>query len=112
MSKSQPNLQDMFLNQVRRDGMSVTIYLSNGVQLRGSVRGFDSFTVILDSPGRPTQLVYKHSITSVVPSKPINLFTNGKSEDGRRPRSDRHIPSAEDTGSDDTVDEAEEESEP
>ena len=65
------NLQDMFLNQVRKEGILVTIYLMGGVQLRGSVRGFDAFTVLLDSPGKPTQLVYKHAITSVVPSKQV-----------------------------------------
>jgi len=64
------NLQDMFLNQVRKEGIGVTIYLMGGVQLRGQVRGFDAFTVLLDSPGKPTQLVYKHAITSIVPSRP------------------------------------------
>lgn len=65
------NLQDMFLNQVRKEGIGVTIYLMGGVQLRGAVRGFDAFTVLLDTPGKPTQLVYKHAITSVVPSRQI-----------------------------------------
>jgi len=65
------NLQDMFLNQVRKEGIGVTIYLMGGVQLRGQVRGFDAFTVLLDTPGKPTQLVYKHAITSVVPAKQI-----------------------------------------
>ncbi len=65
------NLQDMFLNQVRKEGIGVTIYLMGGVQLRGQVRGFDAFTVMLDTPGKPTQLVYKHAVTSIVPSRPI-----------------------------------------
>lgn len=65
------NLQDMFLNQVRKEGIGVTIYLMGGVQLRGQVRGFDAFTVMLDTPGKPTQLVYKHAITSIVPSRVI-----------------------------------------
>lgn len=65
------NLQDMFLNQVRKEGIGVTIYLVGGVQLRGNVRGFDAFTVLLDTPGKPTQLVYKHAITSVVPTRQI-----------------------------------------
>jgi host factor-I protein len=71
------NLQDMFLNQVRKEGIGVTIYLMGGVQLRGQVRGFDAFTVLLDTPGKPTQLVYKHAITSVVPARQI-----GGKEDG------------------------------
>ncbi|MBL8060582.1 MAG: RNA chaperone Hfq [Chthonomonas sp.] len=65
------NLQDMFLNQVRKEGIGVTIYLMGGVQLRGQVRGFDAFTVMLDTPGKPTQLVYKHAVTSIVPARPI-----------------------------------------
>lgn len=65
------NLQDMFLNQVRKESIGVTIYLMGGVQLRGNVKGFDAFTVMLDTPGKPTQLVYKHAITSIVPSRQI-----------------------------------------
>ncbi|MDW8106282.1 MAG: RNA chaperone Hfq [Armatimonadota bacterium] len=65
------NLQDMFLNQVRKEGIGVTVYLTGGLQLRGVVRGFDAFTVLLESPGKPVQLVYKHAITSIVPSRPV-----------------------------------------
>ncbi len=65
------NLQDMFLNQVRKENIGVIIYLIGGVQLRGSVRGFDAFTVLLDTPGKPTQLVYKHAVTSIVPARQI-----------------------------------------
>jgi host factor-I protein len=86
------NLQDMFLNQVRKENIQVTIYLMGGVQLRGSVRGFDAFTVLLDSPGKPTQLVYKHAVTSIVPSKQV-----GQKEDedrGHAPRAEE--PAAED----------------
>jgi host factor-I protein len=72
------NLQDMFLNQVRKEGIGVTIYLMGGVQLRGQVRGFDAFTVLLDSPGKPTQLVYKHAITSIVPSRPSSNSTRSE----------------------------------
>lgn len=79
------NLQDMFLNQVRKEGIGVTIYLMGGVQLRGQVRGFDAFTVLLDSPGKPTQLVYKHAITSVVPSRPIGSGRQSEGEYERQP---------------------------
>jgi host factor-I protein len=65
------NLQDMFLNQVRKEGIGVTVYLSNSVQLRGHVKGFDAFTVLLEAPGKPTQLVYKHAIASIVPSRAV-----------------------------------------
>ncbi len=65
------NLQDMFLNQVRKEGIGVTIYLVGGIQLKGLIRGFDAFTLLLDTEGKPTQLVYKHAITSVVPARQI-----------------------------------------
>jgi host factor-I protein len=73
MNKAQMNLQDTFLNQVRKENTPVTIYLVSGVQLKGLVRGFDSFTVILETPGKPSQLVYKHAMASVVPLKFVQL---------------------------------------
>jgi host factor-I protein len=81
MNRQQVNLQDTFLNQVRKENISVTIYLVNGIKLTGQVRGFDSFTVLLDSMGKPTQLVYKHAITSVVPMRPIpNIYQEASRE--------------------------------
>lgn len=71
MAKPQINLQDSFLNQVRKDSVPVTIYLVNGVQLRGSVRGFDNFTVILESEGKQL-MVYKHAISTITPGRPIS----------------------------------------
>ncbi|MCF8011567.1 MAG: RNA chaperone Hfq [Clostridiales bacterium] len=71
MSKPQINLQDAFLNQVRKENISVTIYLVNGFQLRGMVRGFDNFTVILESENKQ-MMVYKHAISTVSPVKPVN----------------------------------------
>lgn len=76
MNKTQA-LQDLFLNQVRKENIAVTIYLMNSVQLRGHVRGFDAFTVLLESPGRPTQLVYKSAVTSIVPMRPVRLHPEG-----------------------------------
>ncbi|SJZ60167.1 RNA chaperone Hfq [Selenihalanaerobacter shriftii] len=72
--KSQINLQDSFLNQLRREGITATIYLVNGFQLTGKVTGFDNFTVILDSDGQQ-QMIYKHAISTITPQKTIeNLF--------------------------------------
>ena len=71
MNKTSMNLQDLFLNQVRKENVPVTIYLVSGVQLKGFVRGFDAFTLVLESPGKPPQLVYKHSMASVVPARPV-----------------------------------------
>ena len=71
MQKTQ-NLQDLILNQARRDRSMVTVFLMNGFQLHGVVRGFDSFTLVLDSEGKQ-QLIYKHAISTIVPSRPISL---------------------------------------
>ena len=71
MQKTQ-NLQDIFLNQVRRDRTVVTMFLMNGFQMHGTVRGFDGFTVILDSDGKQ-QLIYKHAISTIVPPKALEL---------------------------------------
>ena len=71
MQKTQ-NLQDLFLNQVRKEKLAVTMFLMNGFQLRGIIRGFDGFTVILDSEGKQ-QMIYKHAISTVVPAKPVAL---------------------------------------
>ena len=71
MQKTQ-NLQDTFLNQARRSGLPLTVFLMNGFQLKGVVRGFDSFTVVLDSEGRQ-QMIYKHAISTIIPSKPLAL---------------------------------------
>lgn len=84
MNKPQLNLQDIFLNQVRKENIGVTIYLMGGVQLRGVVRGFDAFTILLDSVGRPTQLVYKHAVTSIVPTRPVsNFYTEAVHKEGQ-----------------------------
>ncbi|MER3413891.1 MAG: RNA chaperone Hfq [Armatimonadota bacterium] len=63
------NLQDMFLNQVRKEGIPVTIYLLGGVRISGVVRGFDAFTILLESPGKPLELVYKHAVCAILPQR-------------------------------------------
>ena len=60
------NLQEIFLTRARKQGMSVTVFLVNGFQLRGTVTGFDSFTVVLDTEGKQ-QVIYKHAISTIVP---------------------------------------------
>jgi host factor-I protein len=69
------NLQDVFLNQVRKDKISVTIYLTNGFQFKGMVKGFDNFTVILESDGKQ-DLVYKHAISTIIPVRPVSILEN------------------------------------
>ena len=72
MQKTQ-NLQDLFLNQTRKDRQSVTLFLMNGFQMRGIVRGFDSFTVVLETDGKQ-QLIYKHAISTITPLKSISIL--------------------------------------
>lgn len=72
MTKPQINLQDAFLNQLRKENVPVIIFLVNGFQLKGTVKGFDNFTVVLDSDGKQ-QMVYKHAISTIIPAKPVNL---------------------------------------
>ena len=67
------NLQDVFLNQARKDRIPVTIYLTNGFQFKGMVRGFDNYIVILDCDGKQN-LVYKHAISTIIPIKPIPIL--------------------------------------
>ena len=74
------NLQDVFLNQVRKEKIMVTIFLTNGFQLKGFVKGFDNFIVILDSEGKQ-QMIYKHAISTVAPSKPIYFNYNQEKND-------------------------------
>ena len=66
------NLQDTFLNQARKTGMPLTMFLMNGFQIRGICTGFDSFTVVVNTEGRQ-QLIYKHAISTIVPLKAIPL---------------------------------------
>lgn len=63
------NVQDMFLNQVRKEGIPVTVYVMGGVKIVGIVRGFDAFTILLESPGKPPELVYKHAVCAILPQR-------------------------------------------
>jgi len=78
--KSQ-NVQDVFLNHVRKSKTPVTVFLVNGVKLQGVITWFDNFSVLLRRDGH-TQLVYKHAISTVMPGAPIMLFDPTKAEPG------------------------------
>lgn len=70
------NLQDAFLNRARSERIPVTMFLMNGFQLRGVLRAFDSFTVVIDSDGKQ-QLIYKHAISTIAPMRPVQLEAEG-----------------------------------
>ncbi|UOF89442.1 RNA chaperone Hfq [Fodinisporobacter ferrooxydans] len=72
MNKQQINIQDNFLNQIRRENIPVIIYLVNGFQIRGHVKAFDNFTIIVESEGKQ-QMVYKHAVSTFTPLKTVNF---------------------------------------
>ena len=69
------NLQDAFLNNVRKEKITITIFLNNGYKLTGTVIGFDNYVVFIETD-KSQQLVYKHAITSILPLKTVRLFSN------------------------------------
>ncbi|HXW19743.1 MAG TPA: RNA chaperone Hfq [Roseiarcus sp.] len=75
-SEKAQNLQDTFLNHVRKTKTSVTIFLVNGVKLQGFVSWFDNFCLLLRRDGH-SQLVYKHAISTIMPAHPIQMFEAG-----------------------------------
>jgi host factor-I protein len=80
-SEKSQNVQDVFLNHVRKSKTPVTVFLVNGVKLQGVITWFDNFSVLLRRDGH-TQLVYKHAISTVMPGAPIQLFDAAKVEGG------------------------------
>ncbi len=70
MAKVVNNFQDVFLNEARKTSAFVTIHLVNGFQLRGTVKGFDSYVIVLESDGKQ-MLVYKHAVTTITPLKTL-----------------------------------------
>ncbi|GMV63567.1 MAG: hypothetical protein AMXMBFR74_27350 [Parvibaculum sp.] len=73
MNEKTHNLQDTFLNHVRKNKTTLTIFLVNGVKLQGVVTWFDNFCVLLRRDGH-SQLVYKHAISTIMPAQPVQLF--------------------------------------
>ena len=80
MSEKSQNLQDVFLNAVRKQKTSVTVFLVNGVKLQGFITWFDNFCVLLRRDGQ-SQLVYKHAISTVMPAGPVQLFEPEKADE-------------------------------
>ena len=64
------NYQDTILNQIRRENMPVTVYLTNGFQIRGLVRGFDNYVILVESEGKQ-QMIYKHAVSTIIPLKAL-----------------------------------------
>jgi host factor-I protein len=94
MSKGQ-SLQDPFLNALRREHVPVAVYLVNGIKLQGTIESFDQFVVLLRN--QVSQMVYKHAISTVVPSRNVRMG-NGPDGNGHDAPSDAHPTSAEAEG--------------
>ena len=80
MAKDKQNVQDVFLNHVRKIKTPVTVFLVNGVKLQGFISGFDNFCVVLRRDGH-IQLVYKHAISTVMPAQPVQLYDASEDEE-------------------------------
>ncbi len=77
MSGKVQSLQDNYLNQLRKDKIPVVVYLTNGVRLKGLIKAFDTFVILLKETSQ--QLVYKHAVSTIVPEKDIDLrFENSQ----------------------------------
>jgi len=79
------NLQDLFLNHLRREKTPVTMFLVKGVKLQGIVTWFDNFSILLRRDGQ-SQLVYKHAISTIMPSLPVDAAQFGGSDGAKRQR--------------------------
>lgn len=79
MSDKNQNLQDKFLNKIRKEKMSVTVFLVNGVKLQGIITWFDNFSMLLRRDSH-SQLIYKHAISTIMPASPVRL--NDEDESG------------------------------
>ncbi len=93
-SNSSKNLQDTFLNNVRKNKISVTVFLVNGVKLQGIVTWFDSFCILLRRASH-AQLVYKHAVSTIMPVQPVALY------DGEEEGADMAVPASESSDSTD-----------
>lgn len=80
MAEKQQNLQDVFLNKIRKEKMTVTVFLMNGVKLQGIITWFDNFSMLMRREGQ-VQLVYKHAISTIMPGAPLDLQDDTSKDD-------------------------------
>jgi host factor-I protein len=82
MSDKNQNVQEVFLNNVRKNKAPVTVFLINGVKLQGIITWFDNYSVLLRRDAH-AQLVFKHAISTIMPAQPVQLFEGGNDDEGR-----------------------------
>jgi host factor-I protein len=80
MSEKSQNVQEVFLNNVRKNKSPVTVFLINGVKLQGIITWFDNYSVLLRRDAH-SQLVFKHAISTIMPAQPVQLFEGGRDEE-------------------------------
>ncbi|GIO36688.1 MULTISPECIES: RNA chaperone Hfq [Paenibacillus] len=73
------NIQDTFLNQMRKESIPVTVFLTNGFQIRGTIKAFDNYIIVIDSDGRQ-QMVYKHAISTFQPQRNVSLMQESQND--------------------------------
>jgi len=83
MTTKPMNMQDMILNNMRKDRQMVTMHLVNGLPLKGYVRAFDSFVIVMDSPEGKQMMVYKHAVSTLTPSRPVPYAHGLEREDNQ-----------------------------
>ncbi|NLY67673.1 MAG: RNA chaperone Hfq [Tissierellia bacterium] len=77
--KKAMNMQDVFLNKIRKENKEVTVYLINGYQIKGYIKGFDNYILIIEN-NEKQHMVYKHAISTITPSKQIKLINKNEEE--------------------------------
>jgi host factor-I protein len=82
LQSSNMSIQDRFLNQVRKEGIFVTVHLVNGFQIRGTVKSFDNFTVLMDSDGKQ-MLIYKNAISTITPQRAVTINQAAQSDEAQ-----------------------------
>ena len=82
MKNTAINLQDLFLNNARKERIPVTIYLMNGVKVNGQVKGFDSYIIMLEDEKRQQNMIYKHAVSTIQPTRHINMQSNNQQNNG------------------------------
>lgn len=78
MKNTALNLQDLVLNTARKERIPVTIYLMNGVQVKGHVKGFDSYIILLETETKQQNLIYKHAVSTIAPGRSISIQNNNQ----------------------------------
>ncbi len=97
MAEKNQNIQDVFLNTLRKEKVPVTVFLVSGVKLQGNITGFDNFCLVLRRNPQ-IQLVYKHAIATIVPSGPVTLYTPAEGEGAEGAGAGASAPTGQPTG--------------